>query len=286
MKTESFMKKIDSIENLPTLPAIAMEVNRMLQDYNTSIKMLNDRIEKDQAIVSKILRLVNSAFFGVRSKISNLSHAITLLGFNTVRNAVVSVSIIDSFVIGEKLPGFDIKDFWKHSVAVAVTSKYIAEQCRLCMPNDCFIGGLLHDIGKIVLLQYFREVFLEILSSCQKEGLSFCEAEKKEIPAGHAKIGGYLAKKWQLPLNLVDAIRFHHTISNSSHDLDFIIIINGADAVVNGMNGSRGKIKLSVIHPDVNKTIGRLLDNASDWYPEISKEIETACGFFLEDSEK
>lgn len=283
MNIESFIKKVEHIENLPTLPAIAMEVNRMLQDHNTSIKMLSNRIEKDQAIVAKILRLVNSAFFGVRSKISNVSHAITLLGFNTVRNAVVSVSILDAIDLKSELPEFDITDFWKHSVAVAVTSKYIAEQSRLYSPNDCFIGGLLHDIGKIILLKHFQDIFTKILTSSQHNGISFHEAEKEEIPVGHAWIGGYLAKKWQLPLSLVDAIQFHHTINNSAYDIDFVSIVNAADIIVNGMNGSNIRMNASGGSLDIKKDIYAIFDNATNWYPVISEDMESACSFFLEE---
>ena len=97
MEQENFLENLDRIEDLPTLPAIAMEVNKMLQDFDTTIKDLSDLIEKDQAIVSRILKLVNSSFYGLRSEISNIYHALTLLGFNTVRNAVISVSVVNAF---------------------------------------------------------------------------------------------------------------------------------------------------------------------------------------------
>ena len=128
MKESNILKRLDLIEDLPTLPAVAMEVNKMLLDYDTTISKLSDIIEKDQAMVSKILKLVNSSFFGLRGKISSISHAIVVLGFNTIRNAVVSISIIDAFTVKESLDGFDITNFWKHSLSVAVTSKYLAEK--------------------------------------------------------------------------------------------------------------------------------------------------------------
>ena len=97
MEASQIIKKLDQIENLPTLPTIAMEVNKLVQNQDTSIKELSSVIEKDQAIVSKILKLVNSAFFGMSSKVSNIPHAVMLLGFNAIRNAVVSVSVINAF---------------------------------------------------------------------------------------------------------------------------------------------------------------------------------------------
>jgi len=284
METKDILKKLDRIENLPTLPAIAMEVNRMLEDYNTSIKQLSSAVERDQSLVFKMLKLVNSAFFGLRSKVGNIPHAITLLGFNTVRNAVVSVSIIDAFSDKEGLEGFEITDFWIHSVGVAVTSKYLAEMTRLHTPDDCFIGGLLHDIGKIVLAQYFQDLFKTVWRSVQEDNLSFYDAEKRDIPIDHARIGGHLAKKWQLPVGLVDAIRYHHTVNNNASDPNLLMIINLADIIVNTcIADSKGKLELSSIHSEVVKAMRSPLDTLSDWLPEVSKEIESACKFFLEE---
>jgi len=103
MDAQTFLKRLDSIPDLPTLPNIVMKVNNLLQDPDTSIKELGDTVETDQAMVTKILRLVNSTFYGFRSKIRNISHAIIILGFNNVRNALVSVSIIKTFSGGKGL---------------------------------------------------------------------------------------------------------------------------------------------------------------------------------------
>lgn len=284
MEADKILKKLDRIDGLPTLPAIAMEVNKMLEDYDTSIKKLSERIEQDQAMVSRILKLVNSAFFGVRSRISNIPHAVVILGFNTVRNAVVSASIIDAFSVKEVLDGFDITDFWRHSVAAAVTSRYLAEKTRLHPPDDCFIGGLLHDIGKVVLAQHFQDIFKQIWRSVKEDNLSFYDAEKSETPVDHAKIGGHLAKKWQLPMGLVDAIRCHHSVRKSAHDLNLLMIVHAADIIVNSYSDDSGvKIKRSEIYPDVVSAMGIQLDTVSDWFPGILKEIEEACKFFLEE---
>ncbi len=287
MDAKTILKKLDRIESLPTLPAVAMEVNKMLLDYDTSINKLSDRLVKDQAMVSKILKLVNSAFFGFRGRISNISHAVVVLGFNTVRNAVVSVSIIDAFSSKEVFNGFDITEFWKHSVAVAVTSKYLAEKTKTHSADDCFIGGLLHDMGKVVLLQHFKDLFRKVWLSIKGNNLTFYEAEKSEIPIDHAQIGGHLAKKWQLPAGLVDAIQYHHAVRPSVNDPNLLMTIHVADIIVNTHGAdSKANLNLSDIHPDALKVMGRQLDAISDWYPEVSLEIESACKFFLKESTK
>jgi putative nucleotidyltransferase with HDIG domain len=287
MESKDILKSLDQIEDLPTLPAVAMEVNKMLLDEGISINELSDTIEKDQAMVSKILKLVNSSFFGLRGKISTISHAIVVLGFNTIRNAVVSISIIDSFHVKEGLDGFDIANFWKHSVSVAVISKYLAETTGIHSANDCFVGGLLHDMGKIVLLSHFKDLFQKVWLTVKGTNLSFHAAEKKQIQFDHAQIGGYLARKWQLPLPLVDAIQYHHDVRPNINDQPLLLIIHTADIIANtNATNDAYTPEAPCIHPNALKAMGFQLDTLSEWYPDVLLEIESACKFFLEESAK
>lgn len=283
METSKMLKRLDRIEDLPTLPGIAIEVNRMLLNYDITIKKLTDTIEKDQAMVSKILKLVNSAFFGLRGKIGTIPHAIVVLGFNTIRNAVVSSSIIDAFSVKESLNGFDIMDFWKHSIAVAVTSKYLAEKTGIHPADDCFVAGLLHDMGKIVLLKHFKDLFQKVWLSVQENNLSFYAAEKRQIQIDHAWIGGYLTRKWQLPIALVDSIRYHHAVRPDVDNQNLLLIIHTADIITNTCaKGLKNDLELCGIHLEALNVFESLLNTLSDWYPVVSLEIESACNFFIE----
>ena len=284
MDPQKILEKLDRLEDLPTLPAIAMEVNKMLRDYNTSIKELSETIEKDQAIVPRIMKLVNSAFFGFRPYINDISRAVVVLGFNTVRNVVISVSIIDTFSGKEALEDFDIKGFWIHSVAVAVTSKYLAEKTRLQAAEDAFTGGLLHDIGKVVLAQFFQDLFRNVWASAKQDNLSLYEAESREILITHAQIGAHLAKKWRLSRAMVDTILYHHEVSKSAHDINLLMIVHVADIIVNSyMSDSQSELDLSTIYPDAASIMRPQLENVSDWFPDVSDEIHSACEFFLEE---
>lgn len=283
----AIFKKLDHIDELLTLPAIAMEVNGMLRDYNASTKQLSDTIEKDQAIVSKILRLVNSAFFGFQSKINSIPHALMVLGFNTVRNAVMSISVIDALSMKNVPKGFDMREFWKHSIAVAVTSKRLAERTRLCIPDDCFIGGLLHDIGKIILVQFFGDIFIKILKLTHDEGRSFSSAEKEIIPIGHDQIGGYLAKQWNMTPDLVDAIRYHHSRAARIYNVEFLIVVHTADYIVNNFNpDSDQMVRTAELRKDAEDLMEKQLASVKEWFPEVEDEIESACEFFLSEIKK
>ena len=283
MESSDIYKKLDRIEDLPTLPAIALEVNKMLEDLNTSIKDLTNMIEKDQSMASKILKLVNSAFFGLSTKVSSISHAMTLLGFNTVRNAVVSVSVIKAFKNCNSIKDFDIKDFWKHSIGVALISRHISHISKTGVPDDCFICGLLHDMGKLVILQNFSELFLAALESSVQNNISFYEAEKKENPVDHAKVGGYMAKKWRLPLHITDTIRYHHFISKTVQDIDLATTVNVSDILHNNSQNIRDGDVEFISGISALPKINACLQNTSEWFPSVYTEIENASKFFIEE---
>ena len=173
---------LDGIQNLPTIPHVLLEINRMLQDDEVSNSRMQEVIEKDQAITAKILKLVNSPFYGYRTRIADISQALMILGVNTVRNSIATISAIDIFRTKEKYDSFDIRDLWKHSLAVAVTSRRLAETSRKAPPDDCFIAGLLHDIGKLVMEQHLPDFFRKVLALQKEEGLTFIAAENKILP--------------------------------------------------------------------------------------------------------
>lgn len=286
MKADTILEKLDRVENLPTLPSIVMEVNKMLQDPNTSIRQLSEIIERDQSFVSKILKLVNSAFFGLRSKVGNISHAITLLGFSTIRNAVLSVSVISAFTDDNDFTGFDITDFWKHSIAVAVTSRNLAEKSRLHSQDESFIGGLLHDIGKVILFQYFKDLFLKIWEIFKNGGQPFYLVEREALQIDHAQIGAHLAEKWQLPKELVNAIRCHHEINEALKDQNLLMIVHTADLIVNNLLGNPpGEIDFAKVSPNALKALESPLREASSWFPEVFTEIESAYKILINEDE-
>jgi len=284
MDEQQILAKLDRIKEIPTLPTIVFELNKYLQDPDTSIKTICDTIEKDQAIALKILKLVNSAFYGFQSKISDLRNAIILLGYNAVRNAIVSLSVINSFSSKRiALLDFDITQFWKHSLAVAVTSKNIAQISKSESPDNCFVGGLLHDIGKVILAQYFHDLFEQVWTTLQDEHVTFYEAEKSKLPINHTVIGAHLAAKWQLPGGLVESIRWHHEFQPQSENANFVQNIYLANVIVNSYDlDPELRLDISKIYPDIVKFMMNLMENIGDWYAGLTNEIEDAYSFFLE----
>jgi putative nucleotidyltransferase with HDIG domain len=284
MDEQQILDKLDRIKEIPTLPSVVFELNKYLQDPDTSIKTVCETVEKDQAITLKILRLVNSAFYGFKSKISDLRNAIILLGYSAVRNAIVSLSVINSFSSKRvALMNFDITQFWKHSLAVAVTSKNIAQLSKKESPDTCFVGGLLHDIGKVILAQYFHDLFEQVWTTLQDEHVSFYEAEKRKLPIDHTIIGAHLASKWQLPEGLIEAIRWHHEFQPQSKNANFLQNIYLANFIVNSYDEDPElRLDLKKMHPDIVKFMMNLMEDVGDWYSGLTGEIEAAYDFFLE----
>ena len=283
MEPDEILKKLDTIKDIPTLPTIVFELNELLQDPNTPITDISDIIEKDQAMSLRVLKLVNSAFYGIHKEVNDIGNAIVLLGFNTVRNAIVSLGVINSFLGIKALEGFDIRDFWKHSLAVAVVSKGLAEKTKIASPDSCFVGGLLHDIGKVILAQYFQDLFEKVWNAAKKENISFYEAEKKEISIDHAIIGAHLATNWELPENFIDVIRWHHDVRNDSESKKMILIIYLSDIIVNSYNADPdGDIDLSTMHPAASKFLEKQLGDVDSWFAEIENDIQSSYEFFLE----
>lgn len=178
---------------------------------------------------------------------------------------------------------FDISQFWKHSLAVAVTSKNIAQLSKKESPDNCFVGGLLHDVGKVILAQYFPNLFETVWSTLQNEHLAFYEAEQRRLPIDHSKIGAHLAAKWQLPEGLVDAIRWHHDFQPESKSANFVRNIYLANFIVNAYDYDMElRLDISRMHPEVVKFMMNMMEDVGDWYSGLSGEIEAAYAFFLE----
>ncbi|MCP4690345.1 MAG: HDOD domain-containing protein, partial [Desulfobacterales bacterium] len=182
------------------------------------------------------------------------------------------------------LKGFDIKDFWSHSISVALTAKYVAEKAGAAHPEKCFMGGLLHDIGKVILCAYFSDVFEAVWKAHQekKDEQEFFETEQQEISTDHAQIGGLVAERWKLPPHMIDAIRRHHNPIEDVNDYDLLKIVHLSDVVVNRFAiDPEGAADRPALQPVVLEEMGPYLASSPQWFPEIAEDIESACSVFL-----
>ena len=249
---------VQKITDLPTLPAMMATITRLMQDPRTTAEELGRAISTDPALVSKVLKLVNSAFYGFPGRIATITQAIVILGFSTIRNVVLTTSVLKAFDKGG-LEGIDVGRFWEHSLVAGAIARSLAMQRRANFIEETFIAGLLHDMGRIVLAQRLPAEF-EKVTQAKRSGLPQLQAEQAALKLTHGDIGGWLARKWNLPMPFVEVMRLHHfplrvaelDPALQGDTTDLVYMVHAADALANGMRqGSLQPESLADIEPQV-----------------------------------
>lgn len=230
---------IRKVEQLPTLPGVVARINELITNPEVSVDEIVRVISVDQSLTARILKVVNSAYYGLQRQVSTIGHALIILGFDEIQQIVVSASVIDLFRSQKNQTIFDVWRFWKHSLGCAFGAKRISKIFHYRVSGEIFVAGLLHDIGKIVMTQYFPDKFLRVVSQIVDHGVPPSEAETGTIGTTHAGLGHLLADHWNLPLSISEAIFHHHDPAKSTHNplmtaiihlTDFLSIHNGLDA--------------------------------------------------------
>ena len=222
-------QQILELQELPTLPLVVTRIIQTTNDPRSSASDLNNLIMNDQAIAAKVLKLANSAFYGLPGKVNGLGRAVTLLGYNTVRALALSVSLVEAFQGDSKCPYFDREKFWEHSLAVAACARIIASRQLPELREEAHMAGLFHDIGKIILDQYFYEYFAITMRLAHDRHIPTAEAEQSLLGLDHAEVGAQVAERWNFPPHLVEAIRYHHDLESfSKSPLSAIVALSDA----------------------------------------------------------
>jgi len=218
---------LEKVKELPTLPDIIFKVNEVVNNPTTSAADLEQVISRDQAIAAKVLRLVNSAFYGLPGRVDTLSRAIPLLGFSTVRNLVMSLTILDI----TEISGFDMKTFWKHSFATSTIARAICTADELPDAESQSLAGLLHDMGKVILFKHFPKEYKHVVEIMEKKNIPFVQVERSLYDIDHAQVGDLLAEKWGFPPNIRAAIAWHHNPEPAGDLADFAAITATANVL-------------------------------------------------------
>ncbi len=197
------------IAAVPTLPAVVIRLLEVVFDEDASVADLAVMVQRDQALGSRVLRIVNSAAFGLPRKVSSIFHATALLGLDELRRIALSVCVFHDLLGSKGCLGIDKPLYWQHNLAVAAASKALATDCGI-EPNEAYAAGLLHDIGKVILAQYVEPAYGRVLRHIESELAVPLTAEQQLLGIDHAEVGGILARRWNLPDSLVAAIEHHH----------------------------------------------------------------------------
>lgn len=205
---------VAKIGELPPIPSVILESMKLLNDPSSTVRKIQEQILLDQALTAFILKVANSALYGLRKEVSTISYAINLMGYNTTKSiltAYLSKNLYSSK--GNKLIQSVL---WKHSISSAVFGKKIAEKTKKANSEEAFISSLLHDIGKGVLLKNKTEDFENIVQMIYNEGMSSTEAERTILDYTHIEVGYLLMKNWRFSDSIIETVIYHHTVPEYS----------------------------------------------------------------------
>jgi len=205
---------LSRIGEIATLPEITTKIITVVDDPRSTARDLHTIIKNDPALATKILKVVNSAFYGLPGQVSDLDRAIVLLGLSAVKNIAISASISRLFTGVQLSDNFSARDVWKHSVAVGVATRQFCSLIgKRAFAEEAFLAGLIHDLGLLVERQAFPEHLAEVIQSASRDGRPMCDVENEMIGADHQVLGAALAAKWKFPRPLQTVLGYHHNIS-------------------------------------------------------------------------
>lgn len=241
------MAKIDPVELVKgisavyTLPDIYYHLDEAINNPTSSNSQITEIISEDTGLAGRVLRLSNSAFYGVPSKIDTISGALAIIGTQQVRDLVLAISVIEAFRgVPENI--VSMESFWRHSIACGVAAKIVATQCRVGNLESFFLAGLLHDIGSLIIYSKLEDVASKIISSAKEKGISLHVAEKAALGFDHARLGGLLLEEWKLPKHLIHAVHTHHKPQKTVDQRLEADAVHLADIIVHAMQmGNSGE---------------------------------------------
>ncbi len=206
---------VKQLSHIATLPEVTLGIIELVENPNSSAQDLNELIGRDPALSARILKVVNSAFYGLPRQIGSINRAISMLGLNAVKNIAIAASLAKLFRGGALCDRFDAKELWDHSIAVATAARLLAKEARMSSGDEAFLGGLMHDIGIMVALQSDRAKLVKVFGDMQWDAdgnplIDFRMVERAVFGADHCHFGEALCEQWKFPRSLAVACGHHH----------------------------------------------------------------------------
>ena len=271
-------KALASLGDIATLPEVTIRIIQLVEDSQSTARDLHEVIKNDPALSVKVLKVVNSAFYGLPGQVASVDRAIILLGLSAVKNIAIAASIARLFKGRRISEQFSAADLWKHSVSVAVAAHALASLSpHPAMLDEIFVAGMIHDLGTLVERQCFSEQFTEVIEECSHGNVDFLACERRIIGADHQAFGVGLTTKWKFPRHLCAAVGFHHNPEDLSPELrNLATLIHTADVIscqegigfyLTAQNGVITEESLDQLHITAAQLAGvreNLLDGVAD----------------------
>jgi putative nucleotidyltransferase with HDIG domain len=249
LDTQAMRRQVERLRELPTLPGIVQRIADALDRTDANLADAAGLIETDQVLTAQLLRLANSAFYGVSGQIASVMQALTLLGTTITRSLVYSTSVLDLRI--------NMVGFWEHAIGTALAAGALAKHLGLPKPEEVSGAGLLHDLGKVVLYRQAPDAFAAVLELAAQEKLHFRDAERQLLGVDHAEIGSWLLTRWRFPPRLLEPVAFHHVPAMATVARVETAVVHVANTLVRAYGyGFGGDHRVPAIAPGAWKLLG------------------------------
>ncbi|OVE76293.1 hypothetical protein BVX97_01620 [bacterium E08(2017)] len=276
------LEKLSTIRDLPTLPMVAQKLNEVVYDPTADAKKMAAIIEDDPAIMAKILKVVNSALYAGTEEVTSVQHAVSRMGTMTVSNIAMSTSVFSSFEKQDD-EAFNREEFWRHSICCGIALGVLAERCRSALPfayrkDMLHLAGLVHDLGKVLLDQYFPEEFHAALAMSKEKEIPLHEAEFEIMGTSHGMVGAWLGTQWKLSPQLVQVMRQHHNPNFDDEDFWSIAALCNVGNDICNMEGlgTGGDLEKPKLCDQAWSKLGLNIDDTSEIMEEIHEESKNS----------
>lgn len=272
---------VDGIPSLGSCAGVLDEIETILANPQCTLTDVGEAIEKDPDLTARLLRLGNSSFFGFPTRIETVSETINLIGIQQVQDLIAVSTVVEMFE-GVSADLVNMESFWKHSLACGIAARALALARRVPKPEKYFVGGLLHDVGRLVIYLQSPERARQVFAAREKRPMLLRDAEVEVLGFDHAEVGGVLLKAWNYPSNLIQTVRHHHQpLQAGSFQLE-ASLIHVADYVVNAMQlGSSGERQVPPPHAAAWDRLGLPLDALAEVVDTTDQQLAEVEQAFL-----
>ncbi len=267
---------VKEISHIATLPEVTVKIIELVEDPNSTAQDLHKIISNDPALCSRILKVVNSAFYGLPGQIGSINRAIVLLGLNAVKNIAIAASLSKLYRGGQLAPEFSAKDLWVHSISTAAAAKLIADAMKLGLPDEAFLAGLIHDIGLIVEMQHDRQKLIDVVGRLEVKGgvptHDMLAVEEEIFGATHQDFGHALCERWKFPKSFSYVTGAHHDpMELSPGNRTLACVIHVADRLAAGIEDEGFRLDLQTL--EINPAVLDELSISKDQLEKIREQL-------------
>ncbi len=267
-------------KQMKTLPHVVIHLSDMISNPSTSIQDFEEVIKLDPTLVIRLLRLVNSPYYGLRQKVTSISEAVVFIGMKNLRNLVVVAAIKEIFKERHNNDIFSRSKLWLHCAAVGICSQMISEHIFSKKGEDPFLCGILHDIGMIVEDQVAHDLFIQCCQAYSPQGGPFIGFEKEIIGTHHCDIGYALAREWKVPPEVQEGIKYHHNIKKIFNPSSITGIVQYSEFIVSKLNYPAMSKMTPQLSPHLTKYLSDNLDEFNALIQDLSMEIQKATAIY------